>query len=1468
MSEEKTVPSPRRYRLPRLVVLVAVLAVCLALIRQPPAFLLDGLTPRLESTLSEAIGAPVRIGRIQSVTLGLLHQEVVVSKLDLAESPRRPHASFVSADEVRIRWSGLVYALGGKAPAEVKLVHPRIRLRIDRQGRFGFQPTASGEPSGPYPHGPDVHLRWELADVLWQDERAGMAKTLKLPQGTASLADLRQVRWTTGGTLAGAPLRTTGTANLETGDGTADLAFERLDVLPFLAYSPKLPVTVRRAQLSGAAQLRFDRWGDKALTVRGSGTAAAVVRGPHWRGDLTADGRWRMTESQIAFDPLTARLAGQPLTIRGRVAWKPELRYDLTATGSGIAVAQLAKAIPGLDGQTLGGTAGLTATIKGRTFVVTGQLTGDGLAYGPYRTGRTVAPFRLDERSMTLSPRTTLGGGSITSRIDVAWQGPLQLKVDADVARVPLSALLPGPPIAGLPQTLDGHVRLSGPPSDPTMTITVRSGAYGLPQGLPPLQDIRLAVSGSLAKGEVRATAAVRDGRLAVAAKWAGDAVRGQVALLDLPADVLRTWVPDIASGRIDWQGTVRASRRALARDWRAFSADGTLGVTSLVWLGRPAVGTASRWGWADGRFHLAGDWLAGPDRLYLALNGLMPRQGSGIPPLTATWRGDVVNLAAWLPETAVQRGTARTDGQVRYAGGWHGDVRLRIGNLNLAQAGLGGGRLHLALAGNRITVRDGLWRRGEEQLRLSGDVVTGGPSPVLSLQARLEQASVEGLMQQYQALTRRTSDRVTLPDRLKVTDRLPRLDKRPAVLNQGNLQAAMPASIPLLAVLDYWTPIARMYPPLQTAADAAAAENLRLAGRLSAYVHITGTAVRPVVTGAGALTDIRVADSRIASARFRGQWAGSRWALNELFLLSGKGGVLRAQGEVTDGRIAVQANGKGIDIGLLKPFMAPYGYVLSGGTDLELDVSGPVNRPTAIMAMTVSHGRLNTSPFDSLELLAALEDEAIDVSRLSLRQGSKGAMMTGRIPLDAERPMEIALRADDESLGLLSLFTRQAEWLSGKGLFTLIVTGTPKEPKLDGRLVLRNARLYLPSLGETLDNLNGTVLFVNHKLDDPRAVSDGGPKRQRTQNRIDFPALTGRYNGGQVAVAGNIELPWRSEPGFWGLRVTANDILIRRGGLYDGRASAALTIRNELSDPVISGKVTLPKGVSSLSRGAQSEVAAGGSTTRRAPLPFRISNLRVEVGDEFWVRTPIFELQPHGLVVIDWRNLAESPMVRGSLTAEKGTLTLTSYQFKITKAQADFVVRDFDHDVSPINPRLSLTLTGSIPNPRTADRRPVPVEGRLTAFLENLETQNAFKLSWKNDAGLSDEEINKVVTGGTISQVASGNIGQVASDISPLVTRALFDPITDRLAQLLALDEVNIGLGSSLADPAFRVSLTKPIYAGVSLGFSRIFAAQPTTTFSLRYRLANNLSLSYEYEDPRDRSALGTMSAQFNTRF
>ncbi|MBC7544768.1 MAG: translocation/assembly module TamB domain-containing protein [Candidatus Sericytochromatia bacterium] len=1467
-------PASPRFRLPKRFAVLAIVIALLLVIRHPPAFLLEGFRPQIATYLSKAIGVPVRLGRIESVTLGLFRQEAVFSGFTMAESPSRPDATFVGADRIELRWRAIYALLGEKIPIEAVLMHPHVNLRLDKTGKFGFAPKPKdpNAPPGEYPHGPDIAVRWEQGTVDWDDEKAKIHVATQLPQGDATLGDLRHLSLKTAGTVSGGTLIAKASADLKTGDGSADLSFDKLNALPFLAYSPKLPIRVVKGQLDGSAKAQWLKWGEKSLSLRATGLIDTTLRSAQWRGPLTGKGRFRMTEAMVAFDALEARLADQPVRVKGSVRWKPKLFYDLTAQGDELAVAKLAKAIPGLESQPLTGVATLTAKLRGERFEMTGNLGGRGLGFGPYTTGRTTGTFRLTETGITLDPRTTFGGGTVQTRVAVTWKGPVRMTVDADMQQIGLKSLIPG--LKGGSDTINGHIRLAGAPNALTITADV-TGDYGLPSHLPPLRDIRISGGGTVDRGQARLTGSLSTGTLAVDARWGGDRLAGEVVIANVPATVLRPWVPDINGGGLGLQGAVRASRQAGTADWRAFVANGTMTVAGLSMRDRPVANADHRWGWERGAWHLDGNWRAGPDRLKFASLGLMAKNPIGVPPLRLSWQGDVVNVAAWLPATDVQRGTGHTDGNIRHAGGWSGEAKLRIGTMSVHEADLGAGRIHVRLAGDNLKVVEGLWQRGEEKLLLSGDVGLAGPSPRLGLQARIEQGNLENLIKQYRTFTRTVPAPKPLPLNLPVTDRLPRLDRRPAVINAPDLRRNLPERIPVLAVLDYWMPIARMYPPVQEVGTGTGPGNgdVPIRGKISAYVRITGMVKAPIITGSVALADVRVDDYAVASARLRGQWAGSRWDLSDLTVLSGNGGVLHAKGAVDGGKVTLTANGDDIDLGLLKPVMAPYGYALTGAADILLDVSGTTARPKAIMSLTVNHGRLNNQPFDVLDVLTGLENNVVDVTRLLLRQGKKDASLSGTIPLSVYQPMDITVRATDDSLGLISLVTRQAEWLSGKGLFTLSLTGTPQEPKMDGRLVLKDGRVYLPGLGETIDNLQGTVLLTHESVPASRNLAEGiGAGRTRIQNAVRMDNLTGRYNGGKVAISGSIDLPWRHEPGFWGLRVDVTDVAIRRGGLYDGLASAALTIRNELSDPVISGKVVLAKGTTSLSTGTASTVSAGASTTKKsAPPPVRISNLKVEVGNEFWVRTPIFELQPHGTVTIDWRNMADMPIVRGSLLSNKGMLTLTSYQFKVIQAKADFVdvrLGDFDQQASPINPKLDMTITGSIPNPRTTDGRPVPVEGHLSAFLENLETRGNIKLTWKNDAGLGDDEINRVVSSSAISDVASGDIGKLAGNMSPLVTRALFDPITDRLAQLLTLDEVNVGLGSSLADPAFRVAVSKPLFGNFSLGLSRVFAAQPITNFSLRYRVFNNWSLQYEYEDPKDKSAFGTVSTQWNTKF
>lgn len=1457
---KKPVKPSSRLVPPGIVALLALLGLLLVL-RQPPAALVDALLPWLDETVETAVGVPVEFKGVTGVRLGLLQQEATVAGFRLAESFERPDKTFVAAQTVRIRWHALSYLLGNPSPITVELDRPDIRLRLDAQGRFGFSPKASGEPSGPMPHGPDIALRWRGAQVHWLDEKAKVGLQVDLPTGTATLADFRRLVWDFAGTLGPGSLASKGALNLETGKGDASLTLAGADVRPFLAYAPELPLKPVKGLIDGQAQIAWQDWDFAPLTLRASGKLAAAATSEHWKGLAKAEGRWRLDSTRVALEPLIVQLAGQTVKLAGTVRWEPTLRYDLKATGDGLALDKLAAALPALDGQPLTGRADLHATISGEQPQVQGRLDGTGLGWGDFRTGRSQSRFVLDADGIVVTGDAGLADGRLDHTVRVGWGERPELRGDVQLSGIRLAKLSPA--LSDVGGTVSGSLHLAGSPADPTLRARLRGDALKLQAGLPPLDGLVVSADGTLKAGHADLTTRLAGGTGRVQAAWQGDALSAKWQLHDVSAAALRSWAPDLHAGRFDVQGQANASRAAISRDWRQFQATTSLRVADARWQTYPAVGGEVTGQWRLGRWEADGHLQTGPDRVTLKADGVQPTKGPAS--LRVNWDGRVANLGRWLPQPQDwERGEVLTTGVLRYAGDWAGQAELRVPQLTHARGSIGSGRLAVTLADRRVSIAQGQWQHGREQITLGGHVDLLA-DPVLALNLRLEQADLKHLLTAYESFTATKVTPAALPATLPVTDRLPRLDRRPAVLNRTDLRQGLPERIPLLEVLEYWQPIARLYPPMQST-DADGGDELPIGGKVTAYLGLRGKASDPSVRGSLSIADAFVDQHRIASVQATGRWARTDWDLDALEVITGNGGRLKAEGEVRAGQLTFEAIGNQVDLAPLELLMAPYGYVLNGAADLLLSVSGRVDDPQALLSLTVDHGKLNAQPFDQLSVVASMADRRLELTHVGFRQGTKQAIATGTVPLQTNQPISLYLRAEDESLGLLSLFTDRAEWLDGSGYFSLHVKGTPQEPRLDGRLALRNARLYLPSMGETLDAISGDVLLTYREV--PTTLPGGG-QGLRVINEVRVNDLTSTYNGGQVVVAGSIELPWRHEPGFWGLRVTAKDIGIRRGGLYDGTASASLTIRNELSDPVISGKVVLAKGTSALRSGSTTttELSTVGST-KSAPLPFRISNLRVELGEEFWVKTPIFEMQPHGMIVVDWRNLADSPTIRGELVSTKGHIYLTSYQFKIVKAQADFVVREFDRDVSPINPRLTMVIAGSIPNPRSATRNMVPVEGHLTAFLENLETQNAFKLEWRNSAGLSDEEITKVVTGRTIADVASGNIDQVASDISPLLTQALFDPITDRIAQVLQLDEINVGLGNSLSDPAFRVALTKPLFNGLSVGFSRVFSTQPVTTYSLRYRVFNNWSLLYEFEDPRDRTTLGTVSTQFNARF
>ncbi|RYX98337.1 hypothetical protein EON78_05235 [bacterium] len=251
-----------------------------------------------------------------------------------------------------------------------------------------------------------------------------------------------------------------------------------------------------------------------------------------------------------------------------------------------------------------------------------------------------------------------------------------------------------------------------------------------------------------------------------------------------------------------------------------------------------------------------------------------------------------------------------------------------------------------------------------------------------------------------------------------------------------------------------------------------------------------------------------------------------------------------------------------------------------------------------------------------------------------------------------------------------------------------------------------------------------------------------------------------------------------------------------------------------------------------------------------KAAVDAQFNNLKVEIPKEtdFWVRSPFFDLRPFGDLNLKEGSIT-SPTVLGFAGIDKGNLYIINNEFNIIEATADFGGKDFERDVFPINPKLTIIADTKLLNPR--NRQSVDVEAKITGTLEDIPDNNV-KIDWTKTGGMTDAEIWTQVIGLNAAQelvqdTGSGNATTIAKFATPYFNRALFNPLTSKVADFLALDEFNVGIASdAITNPGVSVSIAKPIYAGLSIGYQGVIRTSNLAQYNYfaRYRFNNGLSL------------------------
>lgn len=624
--------------------------------------------------------------------------------------------------------------------------------------------------------------------------------------------------------------------------------------------------------------------------------------------------------------------------------------------------------------------------------------------------------------------------------------------------------------------------------------------------------------------------------------------------------------------------------------------------------------------------------------------------------------------------------------------------------------------------------------------------------------------------------------------------------------------------------------------------------------GELSVNADVKGDLLEPVANLDVMISNGNIYNRKINEIFLKADYKDGTINVPNLHFIEEEGGYLIASGSMLQsGKVTLEADGK-LNLNWYKSFTKDKAVDVEGDTFLTLDVRGTSTNPDVSISVDADRGGVfNNVYFDDLVLLGNYKNKIAYLNDARLISGGKEAKASGVIPIDESLgSMNVSLGLSGDSLGLVNLFTREIEWLKGSGDVFINAQGSLSDPLLNGKLNIQNAEVYVASLGKPLEKINVDIDLSNHFV-----------KINRAETFL---------NEGKVSLLGQLDLIG-FKPGFVKLKLFADDFRWEQDNMNLG-GKLSLNINNTVSEPLIGGKVELTKGEMTFALGRSSSSKSGASAVpkkkSKASIDARFNNLKIDIPKEtdFWVRSPFFDLRPYGDLNLKSGSIY-SPEVLGYAGIDRGSLYLINNEFRISEASATFGGKDFDKDLFPVNPKLNIVADTKLINPRT--RQNVDVEAKITGELEDIP-DNKMRIDWTKTGGMSEAEIWSQVVGldaaqAILSDTGSGQANTIAQFATPYFNRALFNPLTSKVADFLSLDEFSLGIASdAISNPGVALNISKPIIGGLSIGYQGTIRTSNIAQYNFftRYRFDNGLSLRAAIDERNASSLQGEYGFSF----
>ncbi len=266
------------------------------------------------------------------------------------------------------------------------------------------------------------------------------------------------------------------------------------------------------------------------------------------------------------------------------------------------------------------------------------------------------------------------------------------------------------------------------------------------------------------------------------------------------------------------------------------------------------------------------------------------------------------------------------------------------------------------------------------------------------------------------------------------------------------------------------------------------------LSGHLDGKISFGGTFNSPIASMEGFIAkgalkgyplsninvDISLEDHVLRLNRFYGEQG--------LGKVAAQGSLERDGGPLT-GRVSAQD----IDAGLFSA-LTNMGADLKGTLNLDAQLGGTLENPSADVSIDVINGGVGTATFDSLSVLTNLKNGIISVDQALMKKGEYKASAYGVVPLKAlqskpwEMPdnyeqIQLQIGLDHADLSILPLLSDQVDWGMGPLSGRVLITGTLAHPLFNGGIRSSGGAIKLKAFKNPLQNIEVDIAFKNDQM-------------------------------------------------------------------------------------------------------------------------------------------------------------------------------------------------------------------------------------------------------------------------------------------------------------------------------------------------------------------------------------------------